>query len=380
VADKQDYYELLGISRGAAVDEIKVAYRKQALRYHPDKNPGDSKAESQFKLINEAYEILSDANKRAAYDRFGHAGVNGNASGGGAGGDSEGFSNMGDVDLGDILGNIFGNGASEAFGGGRRRGGASRGEDIAVESEITLREAYEGAKKAIRIQKLEVCDSCKGSGAKPGTQAMTCKSCGGAGQVRMQRGFFMMAQTCPTCRGEGKVVESPCGSCRGAGAVQQSSTITIRVPPGVREGTSLKIAGSGQAGTRGGPAGDLYVVVHLAKDSHFNREGDDLYTEQHVSIPQAIMGCEISVKTMESPVAIKVPPGTQSGTLFRLREKGMPRLAARGQGDQFVKIVVDIPKTVNSNQRDILLQLAKSLGENTTQYDEGVLKKLFGRG
>jgi molecular chaperone DnaJ len=375
---KKDYYELLGISKGASADEIKAAYRKQAIRYHPDRNPDDKSAEGQFKLINEAYEVLSDGQKRAAYDRFGHAGVNGTAGGQGAGnaGGFGGFSDMGDVDLGDILGNIFGGG--DPFGGGRRRQESSRGQDLAVEATVTLKEAYEGSKKAVRINRAERCETCNGSGAKPGTNVTTCKTCGGAGQVRSQRSIFVMAQTCPTCHGEGKVIQSPCQSCRGAGAIEKESTVTVRVPPGVREGTSLRIAGSGQAGFRGGPTGDLFVVVHIAPDEDFTREGDDLYSEEHVSIPQSAMGCEIHVDTMEEPVLIKVPPGTQSGALFRLRDRGMPHLGSRGQGDQFVKVVVDVPKDLNAKQRDLLREFAKTLGENPAQYEDSVLKKIFG--
>lgn len=386
MADKKDYYELLGVSKTAGADEIKLAYRRQAVKYHPDKNPGDKNAENQFKAINEAYEVLSDANKRAAYDRFGHAGVNGQPGagfgGGGGGGGFEGFGNMGDIDLGDILGSMFGGGGGgEAFGGSRRGGTrASRGQDIAVEVEVSLREAYEGGKKSIKLERAEQCETCHGSGAKPGTKPVTCKTCGGAGQIRTQRSIFMMQQTCPTCHGEGQMIEAPCSACHGAGAIERESTITVRIPPGVREGTSLKIAGNGQSGTRGRGAGDLYVVIHVAKDNVFTRDGDDLYSEERVSIPQATLGAEIRVRTMEDTVTIKVPPGTQSGTLFRVRDKGMPRLTSRGHGDQFVRVIVDIPKSASGAQREALLQLAKAMGENVTQYDEGVLKKMFGRG
>ncbi len=384
MASKQDYYDLLGVAKAAGSDEIKAAYRRQAIKYHPDKNPGDKAAEAQFKSINEAYEVLSDANKRAAYDRFGHAGVNGAAGGAGAGsggaggfGGFSGFSgDMGDVDLGDILGNIFG-GAQSAGG---RRSQTSRGEDIAVEAEVTLHEAYEGAKKPIRLTRAERCETCGGSGAKPGTSSATCKTCGGAGQVRSQRGFFVMSQTCPTCRGEGTLIQSPCSTCRGHGAVEKTSTLNIKIPPGVREGTSLRISGAGQAGMRGGPSGDLFVVIHVARDKRFTREGDDLYLEQHLSVPQASLGCEIHVDTMEEPLTMKIPPGTQSGALFRLRDRGMPRLEGRGHGDQFVRVTVDVPKNLSAQQRDLLRQFAKSLGENPDQYDESVLKKIFGHG
>lgn len=375
MAQKTDYYELLGVGRSAVADEIKAAYRRQAIKFHPDRNPGDKSAEAQFKAINEAYEVLSDAQKRAAYDRFGHAGVNGGASGAGGPG---GFSDLGDIDLGDILGNIFG--GAEAFGRGRRRAREPRGEDIAVEADVTLREAYEGSKKPVRIERAERCDTCQGSGAKPGTSPTPCRSCGGSGQIRSQRGFFMMAQTCPSCRGEGAVIQSPCAACRGAGALEKASTVTIRIPPGVREGTSLRVAGGGQAGPRGGPPGDLFVVIHLAKDPHFTREGDDLYVEERISFPQATLGCEIHVDTMEDPVTIKIPPGTPSGALFRLRDRGMPRLEARGHGDQFVRVTVDIPKNLTPKQRELLREFAKTLGENPAQYDESVLRKIFGRG
>ncbi len=378
MASKQDYYDLLGITKGAGADEIKAAYRRQAIKFHPDKNPGDKSAEAQFKAINEAYEVLSDANKRAAYDRFGHEGVNHAAGGGGAQGFGGFSGDMGDIDLGDILGNIFG--GAQGFGGARRGTQSLRGEDIAVESEVTLKEAYEGAKKPIRVTKAERCETCGGSGAKPGTSSSTCKTCHGSGQVRSQRGFFVMSQTCPACRGEGTVIQSPCTSCRGRGAVERTTTLNIKVPPGVREGTSLRISGAGQAGMRGGPSGDLFVVIHISRDSRYSREGDDLYVEEHISVPQASLGCEIHVQTMEDTLTMKIPPGTQSGALFRLRDKGMPRLEGRGQGDLFVKVVVDIPKNLSAAQRDLLREFAKSLGENPAQYDEGVLKKIFGRG
>jgi molecular chaperone DnaJ len=379
VAEKEDYYQLLGIAKGASSDEIKAAYRKQAIRFHPDKNPGSKDAETKFKAINEAYEVLSDAQKRAAYDRFGHAGVNGGGAGGSGanpfGGGFGGFE-ASEIDLSDILGNIFG---GEAFGGGTRRRDNYKGQDIAVEVEVTLKEAFEGTKRPVRVERAERCEVCSGSGAKPGTSATTCKTCGGTGQLRTQRGFFVTAQTCSTCGGEGRTVPNPCTNCRGQGAVQKTSSVTVRIPAGVREGTSLRISGAGQAGRRGGPAGDLFVVVHVAQDPRFTRDGDDLYIEQHVSIPQATLGCEIQVPTLEEPVTMKVPPGTQSGALFRLRDRGLPHLGARGQGDQFVRVIVDIPKNPTGEQRDLLRQLAKSLGENPAQYEDGVLKKIFGR-
>jgi len=383
LAPKKDYYELLGVNQNAAPDEIKAAYRRQAVKFHPDKNPGDKSAESQFKSINEAYEVLSDGQKRAAYDRYGHAGVSGAAGGagpgsGGAGGFGGFATDFGEVDLGDILGNIFG--GAEASRSRGRRSQSARGEDIAVETEVTLREAYTGSPKPVRVVRAERCLICGGSGAKPGTSASACKTCGGSGQVRSQRGFFVMAQTCPTCRGEGSVIESPCQTCRGAGAVEKASTLTIKVPPGVREGTSLRISGAGQAGFRGGPAGDLFVVLHMARDKQFTRDGDDLYSEEHISFPQAALGCEVPVDTMEDPLTIKIPPGTQSGALFRLRDRGMPRLEGRGHGDQFVKVIVDVPKDPTPKQRELLREFAKTLGEDPSQYDESVLKKIFGRG
>ncbi len=381
MAEKKDYYELLGVSRTASPEEIKLAYRKQAIKYHPDKNQGDKNAEAQFKLINEAYEILSDANKRAAYDRFGHEGVSGAPGAGGPGGFG-GFE-AGDIDLGDILGNIFG-GREDIFGGGGRGGGRGRrdssyrGEDIAVELSVSLNEAYHGTEKPISYRRSKRCDTCEGSGAKPGTTSTPCKTCNGRGQVRIQRGFFMMQQTCSNCHGEGRVIPHPCPTCVGRGVVDETGNMKIRIPPGVREGTSLRISGAGQAGLRGGPAGDLFVVVHVAKHPRFTREGDDLYTENHVSFPQASMGTELHIETLDQPVTIKVPPGSQSGALFRVRDHGMPKLGGRGQGDLFVKVIVNIPKNLNAKQRDLLREFAKSLGEDPTKYEDSMLKKIFG--
>lgn len=378
MAEKKDYYDLLGVGKTASAEEIKLAYRRQAIKFHPDKNPGDKNAEGQFKAINEAYEVLSDAQKRAAYDRFGHAGVNG-APGPGGGADWGGFSGAeGEVDLGDILGNLFG-GGGDPFSGRQRRDSAHRGEDLAVEIQVSLKEAFEGTQKPVKVSRAEKCETCSGSGAKPGTSATTCKTCNGRGQVRIQRGFFAMASTCSTCHGSGQVISSPCSTCRGQGAVQKSASINLRIPAGVREGTSLRISGAGQAGLRGGPAGDLFVVVHVGRDPQFTREDDDLYLDQHISIPQAAMGCELSVQTMEEPVTMKIPPGTQSGALFRLRDRGMPRLGARGQGDLFVRVTVDIPKDLSAKQRDLLREFAKTLGEDPSRYEDNVLRKIFGR-
>jgi molecular chaperone DnaJ len=376
LAEKRDYYELLGVSRTATPEEIKTAYRRQAIKYHPDKNPGDKNSEAQFKAINEAYEMLSDAQKRAAYDRFGHEGVSG---AGGRGPEGFGFGGFeaGDIDLGDILGNIFG-GREDVFSGGRRKD-TYRGEDIAIEVQVNLPEAYAGTEKPVAFKRAKRCETCSGTGAKPGTNPVTCKTCGGKGQVRIQRGFFMMQQTCSSCRGEGRIIQSPCATCQGQGTVEETANLKIRIPPGVREGTSLRIAGAGQAGPKGAVPGDLFVIVHVGKHPRFTREGDDLYLEQHLSIPQATLGCEIQVETLEDPVTMKIPPGTQSGALFRLRDRVMPKLCGRGNGEQFVRVLIDIPRTLNARQRELLRELAKTLGEDPTRYEDSVLRKIFGR-
>jgi len=380
VAQKEDFYELLGVSKGASADDIKAAYRRMAIKYHPDKNPGDKSAESKFKAINEAYEMLSDPQKRAAYDRFGHAGVSGGGPGG-PGGPGAGFGGFseGDIDLGDILGNIFGAGAEGFMGGNPRRRGPARGEDLGVAITISLKEAYEGVERPIKLRRAVTCETCHGSGAKPGTSPVTCRTCGGSGQVRVQRSFFVMAQTCTTCRGEGRIITTPCSTCRGAGAQEKESTLNIKIPRGVREGTTLRISGKGQAGPRGASPGDLLVELHVDEDSRFTRENDDLYVNRHLSISQAALGCEINVATFEDPVTIKIPPGTQSGSLFRLRDRGMPKLAARGQGDLFVRVTVDVPKDLSGEQKKLLREFAATLGEDPAQYDESVLKKIFGR-
>ncbi len=385
MAEKEDYYQLLGIQRNAGPEEIKAAFRRLAIKYHPDKNPNDKTAESKFKAINEAYEMLSDAQKRAAYDRFGHAGVGQGGPGGpgGAGGGPGfgGFSDFGDVDLGDILGNIFGAGAEGVVGGqGRSRGRAARGEDLGVEVTVSLKEAFEGKDHPIKLRRDVTCETCNGSGAKPGTSPVNCRTCGGAGQVRVQRSFFVMAQTCPTCKGEGRTITTPCGGCKGKGVTEKESTLTVKIPPGVREGTTLRISGRGQAGAKGAPTGDLIVMLHVEEDSRFEREGDDLYLNRRLSVPQAALGCELSIQTFEDPVTMKIPAGTQSGALFRLRDRGMPKLGARGSGDLFVRAIVDVPKDLNAEQKRLLREFAKTLGEDPSQYDEGVLKKIFGKG
>jgi len=319
------------------------------MDHHPDRNPDNREAEERFKEAAEAYSVLSDAQKRAAYDRFGHQAVQG---AGGAGFDPNQF-----TDFSDILGEFFGLG--DLFGGGqRRRNTPQRGEDLRYDLEIDFENAVFGMTAEILAPRLEACKHCKGKGAEPGSGSMTC----------------------PTCRGEGTVIPSPCPTCKGRGAVQNTATITVKIPPGVREGTSLRISGAGQAGFRGGPAGDLFVVMHVLMDKRFVRNGDDLYVEERLSYPQATLGCEVHVETMEEPLTIKIPPGTQNGALFRLRDRGMPKLEGRGHGDQFVKVIVDIPKSLSAKQRELLREYAKTLGEDPAQYDETVLRKIFGRG
>jgi molecular chaperone DnaJ len=365
MATKRDYYEVLGVSRGATEAEIKSAYRKLAVRYHPDKNPGDAEAEEKFKEAAEAYSVLSVADQRARYDRFGHAGVSGAAGAQGAWG-AQGFGG-----IEDILGDLFGFG--DVFGGrggaGGRRSAAQRGADLRYDLEMTLEEAAAGMTAQLRVPRLEACEGCKGSGAAPGTQPETCSTCGGAGQVRYQQGFFSVARTCGQCRGAGRVIRTPCEQCKGAGRVEREKQIEVKIPAGVETGSRLRLAGEGEGGVQGGPAGDLYVVIHVKEHDVFERQGNNLYASVPVTFAQAALGSEVTVPTLEGQEPLKVPAGTQTGTVFRLKGHGMPVLGGRGRGDLFVSVTVVTPTTLTREQRKLLEQLAhieeKDLGDKS---------------
>lgn len=375
---KRDYYEILGVPREASPDTIKSAFRRLAVKYHPDKNAGNKTAEEQFKEINEAYEVLSDTTKRQAYDQFGHAGVGGGASGGQPG--FEGFQDFSGIpNLGDILGDVFGFG--DVFGTRtRERGrGTKHGEDVQAETEVTLREVATGSTVPLKINRFEACEACDGSGSRSGTSPKTCPDCRGGGTVKFTQGFFTLSQTCRRCRGEGSVIEKPCPACRGAGRVRREAELTIRIPPGVREGTALRISGAGQVGDRGGQAGDLYVVVHVKADPVFERQNDDILCEHHLTFAQAALGCDIQVPALDGAVTMKLPPGTQSGAVFRLRERGVPHLGARGQGDELVRVIVDIPTKLTEPQRDLIRQLAQAFDKKATEGGSpGFVKRVFG--
>jgi molecular chaperone DnaJ len=352
---KRDYYEILSVERTASDGEIKSAYRKLALKYHPDRNPGDKQAEESFKECAEAYAVLADSEKRAAYDRFGHAGV---ASAAGAGGfDPSVFTGFEDI-LGG-LGDIFGFG--DLFGGGRRRGGPQRGRDLRYDLEITFEESAQGAETTIQIPREENCDSCKGSGAAPGTQPTMCNMCRGQGQVRTQQGFFTVARTCPQCRGNGKMISKPCTTCRGAGRVSKDRKITVKIPAGIATGQQLRLQGEGEAGFAGGPPGSLYVVTQVQEHEFFRRDGMNLFCEVPVNFTTVVLGGEIEVPTLDGIETVKVPEGTQTGTTLRLRGKGMPDVNGRGRGDIFATVQVKTPKKLNKEQRQAIEQLSKVL-------------------
>jgi len=353
---KRDYYDILGISRTATEVEIKSAYRKLAIKHHPDKNPGDAAAEEKFKEAAEAYAVLCDSEKRSVYDRFGHAGLKGAASGAG-GFDPSVFAEFGD--FADILGNMFGFG--DLFGGGRRRGGPQRGADLRYDLEIAFEEAALGTETTIQIPRHELCDSCHGSGAAPGSSPTTCQMCRGAGQVRRQQGFFTIATTCPQCRGNGQVISKPCPACSGAGRVQRERKITVKIPPGIATGQQLRLQGEGEAGAAGGPAGHLYVVVHVHEHAFFRRDGNNLFCEVPVNFTTVALGGEIVVPTLDGSETVKVPEGTQTGTTLRLRHKGMPDVNGRGRGDLFATVQVLTPKKLTRDQRRLLEELSKAL-------------------
>ncbi|HEU5238352.1 MAG TPA: molecular chaperone DnaJ [Pyrinomonadaceae bacterium] len=352
--NKRDYYEVLGVNRSATDQELKTAYRRLAHQYHPDKNQSDPAAEEKFKEAAEAYTVLSNVEQRQRYDRFGHAGVSSSAAGGAWG--APGFGGIEDI-LGDLFGfgDVFGSGGRA----GSRRSAAQRGSDLRYDLEITLEQAAVGMTAQLRIPKLESCAKCDGSGAAPGTKPETCRTCQGAGQVRFQQGFFSVSRTCSSCRGTGQVISSPCESCRGAGRVEREKSIEVKIPAGVETGSRLRLQAEGESGAYGGSPGDLYVVIHVAEHEQFERQGNNLYSSVPITFAQAALGAEVTVNTLSGEQSLKVPAGTQTGTVFRVRGQGMPVLGGRGKGDLFVSVSVITPTSLTREQRKLLEQLAK---------------------
>ncbi len=358
---KKDYYETLGVARNASDADIKKAYRRLAMKYHPDRNPGDKTTEAKFKDAKEAYEVLSDSQKRAAYDQFGHAGVDPSAAAGAAGG----FYSAGGANFADIFGDVFG----DIFGGGRARGAqVFRGANLRYSLELSLEDAVRGTEVRIRVPAMEKCEICQGSGAKAGTSSSVCRTCGGHGQVRMQQGFFSVQQTCPKCHGAGKVITDPCPICHGAGRVQHTKTLSVKVPAGVDEGDQIRLAGEGEAGENGGPPGDLFVQIRLKPHSLFKREQDDLYCEMPVSFATTVLGGELEVPTLDGRASIKIPPGTQSEKLFRLRGKGVRNVRSGQTGDLYCRISVETPVNLTARQKELLQELDQSLREGGTRH------------
>ena len=357
---KRDYYEVLGVQKNATDDELKKAYRKLAKQYHPDVNPGNAEAEAKFKEINEAYEVLSDKDKRAKYDQFGHAGVDPNFGGGGFGG-----FDMGDIDLGDIFGSFFGGG----FGGSRRAdpNAPQRGSSLRASITISFAEAMAGCAKELSLTRLESCDTCRGTGCAQGTTAEVCRKCRGTGKIRVQRGMggfaFATEAPCPDCRGTGKIIHQPCPDCRGAGQLRRQRKIKVRVPAGIDHGQTISMRGQGNGGLNGGPAGDLLVVVAVTPDPRFERDGSDLYTVHTVSFTQATLGSEIQIEGIDGAIKYSLPAGTQPGSRITLRGKGAPSVSGRGRGDLIVTIQVQVPTNLTGQQKDALLAYAEAMGE-----------------
>jgi molecular chaperone DnaJ len=369
---KRDYYEILGVAKNADEDELKKAYRKLAMKYHPDRNPGDKGAEEKFKEAKEAYEMLSDNDKRGAYDRFGHAGVDPNV---GAGAGGQGFGGFSDV-FGDIFGDIFG---GQRGGGGRSN--VYRGSDLKYAMELTLEQAAAGYTTSIGVPSWSTCNSCTGSGAKPGTSAQTCKTCNGQGNVRVQQGIFAVQQTCPRCRGSGRFIPDPCKTCDGVGRTKANKTLEIKIPAGIDEGMRVRCAGDGEPGINGGPSGDLYVEIHIKEHSVFKRDGDDLHCEVPIMMTTAALGGKLDVPTLNGKVEMEVPEGTQSGKVFRLRGKGIKGIRSSYPGDLYCHLAVETPVRLSEKQKELLRDLEGSLreGKNSPQSKSFVdkLKDFF---
>ncbi len=369
MATKRDYYEVLGIPKNASEEEIKKAYRKLAMKFHPDRNQGDAAkdAEVKFKEAKEAYEMLSDAEKRAAYDQYGHAGVDPNMRAGGGPG-AEGFGGFAEA-FGDIFGDIFGQGRGGRGGGGGRQ--VYRGGDLSYAMEVTLEEAAAGKEAQIRIPTWESCDTCHGSGARPGTQAKTCTTCHGQGAVQMRQGFFSVQQTCPQCRGTGKIIPEPCTACLGQGKVKKQKTLEVKIPAGIDDGMRIRSAGNGEPGMNGGPPGDLYIEIRLKKHELFERDGDDLHCAVPVSVTRAALGGEIEVPTLAGKAAIDIPEGTQHGKQFRLRGKGIKGVRSSYPGDLYCHIHVEVPVKLSEHQRKLMKELDESLKKGGGKHSPG---------
>lgn len=374
MSSKKDYYELLGVAKTATKDEVKKAYRKLAMQFHPDKNPGNKEAEAKFKEVSEAAEVLLDDQKRARYDQFGHEGMQGGFGQGGGG-----FAQGDFGDLGDIFGDIFG----DILGGGRRRGGgrggrsrATVGDDLQVELSINFTEAVFGVEKEITIQRSVDCDTCSGTGAKKGSGPTTCDFCQGQGEVRRQQGFFMMSQTCPKCRGSGQMIKDPCQSCHGSGKKKKKSNLMVKVPAGIDDGQRLKLSGEGDAGGHGGPHGDLYVLIQLQEHEIFKRDGFDVLCEVPISFSQAALGAEIEVPTINGRVSLTIPAGTQSGKKMRLKSKGIAKLGGYGFGDQIINIHVETPTKLTKEQRELFVRLGELEQSSSNPMSKGFFERV----
>jgi molecular chaperone DnaJ len=365
---KADYYETLGVAKSADEKELKSAFRKLAMQFHPDKNPGDADAEHRFKEIGEAYETLKDPQKRAAYDRFGHAAFeNGGMNGGGGFGGAGGFA--------DIFEDIFG----EMMGGGRQRrsGGRERGADLRYNMEITLEEAYAGKTAQIRVPTSITCDECSGSGAKPGTQPVTCSLCSGSGRVRAAQGFFSIERTCPTCHGRGQIIKDPCPKCSGQGRITEERALSVNIPAGIEDGTRIRLTGEGEAGLRGGPAGDLYIFLSLKPHEFFQRDGADLYCKVPISMTTAALGGQFEVATLDgTQTRVKIPDGTQNAKQFRLKGKGMPVLRQPAMGDLYIQIAIETPQNLNKRQRELLEEFDRISSQDNSPQSSGFFARM----
>ena len=374
MAEQRDLYEVLGLQKGASDDEIKKAYRKLAKKYHPDLNPGDKEAEKKMKEVNGAYEVLSDAEKKARYDQYGFAGIDPNYAGGAGGG---GFGGFQDFDLGDIFGSMFGGG----FGGQQtRQNGPRKGENLRITLQLTFEEAVFGCEKSVSVTRNESCKDCGGTGAKKGTSPETCPVCRGSGQVQSTQrtpfGVFSSSSPCQNCKGTGKIIKEPCPSCKGEGRVRKTRTIRVKIPAGIDDGQTISLRGEGNGGTQGGPAGDLYVTVYVKEHKMFKRDGQDIILEMPISFVQAALGATLTVPTVDGKVQYDLPEGTQTGTVFRLRGSGVPSINGRGRGDQYVKVNVEIPRNLNHEQKELLRKFDEATGDSCYSERGGFFKKM----